>query len=95
MWRTVLVALALLGCVDPGKGARWPGHRKDHDARLDKLATQLDAEPQQLAALSQRIAELEHQLSHVQPAAQVPPPVPAPPAPAASVPAAAVPDTLK
>lgn len=86
MWRTLLVAVALLGCVDPGRGARWPGHRKDHDARLDKLANQLDAETQQLAELSKRIAELELQLSHTQ--------APAPtPAPTPTVPAAASPDT--
>jgi hypothetical protein len=73
--------MALLGCVDPGKGARWPGHRKDHDARLDKLANQLDAETAQIAVLSKRLAELEQRLS--------------PPAPTPSAPDAASPDTSK
>ncbi len=78
MWRTLLVAVALLGCVDPGKGARWPGHRKDHDARLDKLASDLDTEARQIALLSMRIRDLEARL-----AAPQPPPIPAPPAPVA------------
>jgi hypothetical protein len=78
MWRTLLVAVALLGCVDPGKGARWPGHRKDHDARLDKLASDLAAETRQIALLSDRIRDLEARL-----AAPQPPTLPAPSAPAA------------
>jgi hypothetical protein len=91
MWRTVVVVVALLGCVDPGKGARWPGHRKDHDARLDKLTSQLDAETAQIAVLTKRLAELEQRLSPAQP-----PAIPAPPpAPTPSEPAAASPDTLK
>jgi hypothetical protein len=91
MWRTLLVAAALLGCVDPGKGARWPGHRKDHDARLDKLANELAAETRQIAVLSERIADLEARLAHPQPPTI--PDSPAPPAP--SEPPAASPDTAK
>ena len=69
MWRTLVLVVALLGCVDPNKSSRWPGHRKDHDARLDKLATQLEAENEQIVQLSNRIAQLEAQLGHAQPVA--------------------------
>ena len=91
MWRTLLVAMALLGCVDPGKGARWPGHRKEHDARLEELASALAAETRQIALLSMRIGDLEARLAHPQP-----PTIPAPPTPPApSEPPAASPDTAK
>ncbi|HET9991725.1 MAG TPA: hypothetical protein VFQ65_24520 [Kofleriaceae bacterium] len=79
MWRTVLMVVALVGCVDPNKSSRWPGHRKDHDARLDKLASQLEAENEQIVQLSNRITELEAQLAHVQPAAASAPSAPATP----------------
>ena len=76
------MVVALTSCVDGAKSARWPGHRKDHDARLDKLAQQVDDETQQIALLTKRIADLESQLAHAPPAEPAPaPPPPAPPAP--------------
>jgi hypothetical protein len=53
------VVVALQGCVDANKGARWPSHRKDHDARLDQLAERVAADDKQLAVLTERIEELE------------------------------------
>jgi uncharacterized small protein (DUF1192 family) len=58
------LVVALQGCVDATKGARWPGHRKDHDARLDKLSEQVASDDQQIAALTKRIAQLEAALAH-------------------------------
>lgn len=87
----MVVVVALTACVDTNKNTRWPEHRKDHDARLDKLAHQVDDETQQIAALTKRISDLETQLGHAPaPAAPAiaPPPAPAPAPPAApSVPA--------
>jgi hypothetical protein len=82
MWRILAVVVALQGCVDANKGTRWPGHRKDHDARLDKLEEQLLVDDRQLASLALRIKQLESALAHA-PAAVVAPPVeaPTPPAP--------------
>ncbi|MEO8549356.1 MAG: hypothetical protein ABI678_05270 [Kofleriaceae bacterium] len=68
--------VALQGCVDATKGTRWPGHRKDHDARLDKLSEQVAVDDQEIAALAQRIAELEAALAH-----KPTPEAPTPPAP--------------
>lgn len=72
----MVVVVALSACVDANKNTRWPGHRKDHDARLDKLAQQVDDENRQIAVLTKRIADLETQLGHAPPPA---PPAPEPP----------------
>jgi hypothetical protein len=88
MWRMLLVVVAICGCVEPNKSSRWPGHRKDHDARLDTLALQVEKETQQISDLTKRIAELETQLAHVQPP-------PAAAVPATEPPAATAPDTSK
>jgi len=84
MWRILVVVVALQGCVDASKGSRWPGHRKDHDARLDQLAEKLVAEDQQIAVLTKRIAELEAAV--IRPAPSAVPVAPAPEAPTTPAP---------
>jgi len=86
----LVVVVALTACVDTNKNTRWPEHRKDHDARLDKLAQQVDADNVQIAVLTRRIANLEILLAKVPPPAVAPPPEP-PPAPPATPSAAAIP----
>ena len=81
----LVVVVALTACVDTNKNTRWPEHRKDHDARLDKLAQQVDADNLQIAVLPRRIANLEILLLKVPPpaapaVAPSPEPAPAPPA---------------
>ena len=82
MWRMLVVVVALTACVETNKGTRWPEHRKDHDARLDKLAQQVDADNVQIAVLTRRIANLEIRLAKMPPPAVAPSPEPpgAPPA---------------
>jgi hypothetical protein len=65
MVRALIMVMTLSGCAaGVPRSARWPDHRKEHDAKLGQLENEI-------AALKQRIERLE---TEVRAPASIPPP---------------------
>jgi hypothetical protein len=78
MIRSLVVVVALSGCVEQKPAARWPEHRQTHDTALKELKATVDEQKVQLHELGLRLAKLEEAAKAT--------PAPEPIAPAAPAP---------